>query len=772
MLNEVTKLVLLKFNGNFESGFQINLEIGEEGRAADRGIVGYLPPTVELSRCLLQWQQQYIRLGNNSRIKPQQIIYDGSILPQKQLVTSAKKLQLQFQQWLNSPSFYAVDKHLREELSRFEEVRILICSDRPQIYQLPWCCWDLLEHYPNLEIGISSFNFQRIPIKSKKHRHDKVRILAILGDARGLNLQTERDFLESLDCSEVVFLVEPTPQELYARLWQDSWDIVFFAGHSQTIAREGVLYLNQQDRLTIDQLKYGFKRAIASGLQLAIFNSCDGLGLAEELGKLSLPQSIVMRMPIPDIMAQEFIKHFLQAYAGGNSLYLATKMAREQLQGWEKQYPYSSWLPTIYQNPAVNPPLWADLHDYELKTLFSPTPFKLSQQSSVTTLIVSAIAVILVYLIQSWGWLESSELVAYDRLMSWRATLPADERVLVITIDDRDLSYQQDNGLALNMRGSISDTALDRLITRLQRGNPKAIASDVIHDFPFEPNLANTLAQSDNFFAICRVKIDRLNLSSVSAPSQLSKERVGFSNWAIDDDGAIRRQIIGMSPDEVCTSSQSLSLRLALKYLKDLPASYQSQGLLKIGDVTFPKLNSTSGGYSLPEAQGYQTLLNYRRALPQTIPLREALTISQSSLTKLIDRKLVLIGVVGYNHDLHYTPFSRGQQEKRLPGVIIHAQMIGNIISIVLGEQKSLWWPSDRLEMVWIAFWSIVGATIAVWHQSSLGKISLSIVGSLALVFVASWLLFFNGGWLIAIAPSLALLLSCAIALIYQKNRG
>ncbi len=769
MPNEATKLVLLKFNGNFESGFQINLEIGKEGQAADRGILGYLPPTRELNRYLLQWQQKYIQLGNNTRIKPQQIIYDGKILPHKQLIASANNLQLQFQQWLNSPSFYAVDKHLREELNRLEEVRILICSDRPQIYQLPWCCWDLLENYPNLEIGISNFNFRRVQTDSKMRRHHKVRILAILGDSRGLNLQADRHFLESLERCEVVFLVEPTPQELYARLWQASWDIVFFAGHSQTIDREGILYLNQQDCLTIEQLKYSFKKAIASGLQLAIFNSCDGLGLAEELGKLSLPQSIVMRMPIPDIMAQEFVKHFLQGYAEGNSLYLATKMAREQLQGWEKQYPYSSWLPTIYQNPAVIPPLWADLWNDDLTTWFDRARFKLLQPSSLATAMVSAIAVILVYLIQSWGWLESSELAAYDRFIGWRPTLAADERVLVITIDDNDLSYQHNSDLALNMRGSISDIALERLITRLESGNPKAIASDVIHDFPFKSDLAQTVAQSSNFFAICRVKIDQLNLDSISAPSQLPPERVGFSNWAIDNDGAIRRQIIGMSPDDICQSSQSLSLRLALKYLEDFPASYESQGLLKIGDATFPKLNPTSGGYRLPEAQGYQTLLNYRRTSPPTLPLKEALTMPESSLKRLIDGKLVLIGVVGYNQDLHYTPFSRGQQAKRLPGVIIHAQMVGSIVSAVLGEQKSLWWIGDRWEMAWIAFWSIVGAVMASRYRNSFGKTSLSIFTSLTLILLTSWLLFLNGGWLIAIAPSLALLLSWAIAFVYRN---
>ncbi|MGD1920083.1 MAG: hypothetical protein ACFCAD_15055 [Pleurocapsa sp.] len=212
----MTKLVILKFNGNFQSGFQVSLEIGEEGQSVERGFAGSLPPNVELSKTLAVWQQQYTQLDNNSRIKPKQIIYDGSIDPQKRLVTSAKKLQYEFQQWLNSSSFYSVDKHLREELDHAEIIRLLVCSDRPEIHQLPWCCWDLLENYPNLEIAISNFDFKRVVSKPKRHKHQKVRILAILGDAQGINLNADCDFLESLDGGEVIFLKEPTRQKLYS----------------------------------------------------------------------------------------------------------------------------------------------------------------------------------------------------------------------------------------------------------------------------------------------------------------------------------------------------------------------------------------------------------------------------------------------------------------------------------------------------------------------------------------------------------------------------
>lgn len=768
----MAKLVVLKFNGSLKSGFLVNLEIGQEGRSVDRGCVGSLPPAAHLNHCLVIWQQQYNRLGNNHRIKPQQIIYDGSINPHKQLIKSADRLRQILQQWLNSAEFNPIDKHLREELNREEAVRILISSDRPEIHQLPWCCWDLVENYPHLEIAYSNPNFTRVSIIPRLHPHHKVRILAILGDAQGINLEKDRSFLNEIKEGDVEFLVEPTPHELYERLWQKTWDIVFFAGHSKTLARQGILYLNAEDQLTIEQLRHGFKRAIASGLQLAIFNSCDGLGLAEELGQLSLPQSIVMRMPIPDIMAQQFVKYFLQAYAKGNSLYIAMRKAREQLQGWEKQFPCASWLPIIYQNPALIPPKWSDLH---VKHTLVPhlAKLRIQQQSFSSMLLITAIATCSIWLIQSWGWLEGGELNTYDRLMSWRFSPDSDERVLVITIDDEDRTYQREQGLKMDMRGSLADATLSQLINKLQLGQVKAIASDVIHDFPFETELADTIAQTDNYVGICRIntnQFDQQKLVSIAPPPQLTQQQLGFSNWAIDSDGTIRRQLLGMSPDSVCQSGLSLSLRLALKYLDGVSTEYDDQNPLKIGKTTFPKLQATSGGYHLPEAQGYQILLNYRQALPTTVSLREILTMPQQAINKLVEDKVVLIGVDGFNQDLHHTPYSRGQQAKRLPGVVIHALMTSQIIDTVLGERKLLGWVSDQLELLWIAFWSIIGSVMVIINRSSPIKIALAIAGSLALLFGYCWLFFLNGVWLLAIAPALALILSATLVTFYSRD--
>ena len=111
-----------------------------------------------------------------------------------------------------------------------------------------------------------------------------------------------------------------------------------------------------------NELEEALKTAIEKGLKLAIFNSCDGLGLAQALEKIHIPVVIVMREPIPNQVAQEFFQHFLTAFAIDQlPLYLAFQQARRKLQGLEDDFPAASWLPVICQNLAVEPPTWLQL---------------------------------------------------------------------------------------------------------------------------------------------------------------------------------------------------------------------------------------------------------------------------------------------------------------------------------------------------------------------------------------------------------------------------
>ncbi len=94
---------------------------------------------------------------------------------------------------------------------------------------------------------------------------------------------------------------------------------------------------------------------------MAIFNSCDGLGLANQLSELHLPQSIVMREPVPDAVAVEFLKHFFKEFTRNNSLFASVQKARKRLEPFKSDYPGAIWLPTICIGPNVEPLTWQGL---------------------------------------------------------------------------------------------------------------------------------------------------------------------------------------------------------------------------------------------------------------------------------------------------------------------------------------------------------------------------------------------------------------------------
>ena len=211
--------------------------------------------------------------------------------------------------------------------------------------------WDLLKNYPNLEMNINPSNFEQFTSSPG----DKSKVLVILGGDEGINVKEDEKKLKSLLGDRVQFLVKPNREELSDRLWEQSWDMLFFSGHSHTEGETGVIYINDTEKLTISDLKDALQKAIKSGLQLAIFNSCDGLGLAKDLADLNLPQMVVMREPIPDKVAQEFLKCFLDSFSTGKPFHLAVRDARERLELLENPFPSASCFPEIVQNLTPQP---------------------------------------------------------------------------------------------------------------------------------------------------------------------------------------------------------------------------------------------------------------------------------------------------------------------------------------------------------------------------------------------------------------------------------
>ena len=363
----MNKVVTLKFvNGSLERGFSVILQIANEGERASFQTIAQLPPAPEIPRFYHQWQTIYRSLGEPIRrvATPHRIEFmpeEATHVSSEDCDRIAERLSKRMNSWLRSESFRAAREGLLENLKRNDAIRLLLQTEDVQLKRLPWHLWDFFDRYPKAEIALSLSKYKRShPAASTS---PKVKILAVLGNSSGINIEADRILLGKLPNAKVRFCVKPKRQHINDRLWDEGWDLLFFAGHSSSHANgeTGQIQINDKESISLNRLKYGLSRAVKNGLKLAIFNSCDGLGLAKELAQLQIPQIIVMREPVPDMVAQAFLKSFLKAFSRGVPFYLAVREARERLQGLEDRFPCATWLPIICQHPAERPPTWASL---------------------------------------------------------------------------------------------------------------------------------------------------------------------------------------------------------------------------------------------------------------------------------------------------------------------------------------------------------------------------------------------------------------------------
>lgn len=315
-----------------------------------------------------------------------------------ELIELSQAFSKRINAWLGSTEFRKIEQQLRTQLKPSEEIRFIIETDDNLLRRLPWHLWEFFEDYPKAEVALSSVEYQKPNKLPVSNLSERVKILAILGNSKGIDINQDRTFLEKLsNRAKIKFLVEPNTSQFNEQLWQQGWDILFFAGHSCS-KEKGLLQINQTDMISLEQLRYALKQAISRGLKLAIFNSCDGLKLAQHLQDLYIPQVIVMREPVPDFVAQQFLKYFLDGFSSGKSLYAAVRSARERLQGLEKEYPCASWLPVIFQNPAEPPMLWPQQYipaKWENKTGSSATVFTVHARSVQTEMRLSPVTQVL-----------------------------------------------------------------------------------------------------------------------------------------------------------------------------------------------------------------------------------------------------------------------------------------------------------------------------------------------------------------------------------------
>ncbi len=378
-------------DGDFERGFEQNQLVVTVTTFESEitQIAAQLSPSPEIPESYQRWKNQYYSLLQKRKqrgFKNNQFTHISS----QDCGEQARTLRRQLHEWLQP-----LNLEIQAILQQYPDEEIHLVIHTPKVassetkdilHRLPWQEWDLFQDF-------SSNNTNTYPNKSVKNYIDeaalcfksyeantavafesskirRVRIISIFGDSEGIDTGADKELLSKLKKrgTELIYLTEPSRAD-FNTLWEEACDILFFAGHSETKSngQAGVININRHESLSLTDIKKTLGAAIGKGLKLAIFNSCDGLGLARELADLNLPYIIVWREVVPDVIAQKFIRYFLSSFASGKSLFASVREAKDKLfelaesQNSEKQLPGVTWLPIICQNTIEPPPSWSDL---------------------------------------------------------------------------------------------------------------------------------------------------------------------------------------------------------------------------------------------------------------------------------------------------------------------------------------------------------------------------------------------------------------------------
>ena len=514
------KVILNIGSGSLAAGYSsvIGEFLGESSTAqSSLRFSGKLPPAPELQALQQRWQKLYAAHNQDQALRIHLLDVEGIRYSLKDFQKCSTSLADRFNAWLSTPDFLSIDRALRTELKRDDNVQVIIETSDALLRRLPWHLWQLFEDYPLAELAFGAQQWRSLTTLPAKPKTSPptARILAVLGNSAGLDTGADLAALNRLSHPDnqgspgssdslnrsgqsnsahvtLSVLKSPTLRELHEQLWNpQGWDIFFFAGHSQTEGETGVIDLNQHERLTVAQIKHALSRAIANGLKIAIFNSCDGLGLAQQVADLQIPYVVVMREPVPDAVAQQFLQHLLFTFSDGLPFHLAVREARQRLAGLENTIPCASWLPVIWQNPTAPALYWkaffqqaesvSQLHaavtpQYQ-QAAIQPVPQPVStpqqawQKIGLKSLVISAC----ILGIRALGLLEPIELSAYDQLIRQRPTEAVDDRIVVVEVDEEATSQY---GYPL------PDAQLTALIDRLNMADPLAIGLDLHRSKP------------------------------------------------------------------------------------------------------------------------------------------------------------------------------------------------------------------------------------------------------------------------------------------------
>lgn len=383
------------------------------------------------------------------------------------------------------------------------------------------------------------------------------------------------------------------------------------------------------------------------------------------------------------------------------------------------------------------------------------------------SLIISFIVTSFLLLLNETGCFQVLEWLIFDQYFRLRPEEKVDSRLLIVTIDEPDLSQLR--------QWPLSDQLLADALNRIKQHNPRVIGLDLYRDFPIPPGtsaLEAIFGTTPHLFGV-----EKVGGTPVPPPPTLAQQdRVAMADIVMDDDGKVRRALLSVS--DRGNVRTTLGTAVALHYLAAqgiTPETLPEQEITRLADALFPRLQMNDGAYIRADVRGYQILLNFRGSdnLFETVSIIDLLEGRVPA--HLIRDRIVLIGSIAPSlNDFVYTPYGKSAltQTPQSPGVAIHAHIASQIVSTVLDQRPLIrTWPTIA-EWGWVFLWCSLGSgliLISRWQKrrglTALFSLILPVFGlSIGLVIINGvWLL--NGWWVPTIPALFGLITSVTVGL-------
>jgi adenylate cyclase len=369
------------------------------------------------------------------------------------------------------------------------------------------------------------------------------------------------------------------------------------------------------------------------------------------------------------------------------------------------------------------------------------------------------------------GWLVSWELGAFDGYLRLRPALTSEPPVAMVWIREQEFTKY---GYPL------PDRVLADALERILGLGPRAVGIDLYRDRPTGEgwdDLRNLFLSNPQVVIV--EKLADANHPAVPPPPFLpDRSQVGFSDIMLDVDGVTRRGLLFLH-DEKGQAFLSFSLQLARRHLYPdgltMTADPEHPEFVRIGATTLPPFHSDLGGYKRADDQGYQYLLDCRRANGSYPSATFSQVLAGEVDAALFRDRVVVVGTASPSvKDYFQTPSGFLLGEDRLTyGAELHAHAIDQLTRYARGQDAPIASLTEPREALWIFVWCLLGAVVAIRVRSPLSLV-LTLMLELAVLLGGGYLAFLAAWWIPVVPAALGSLGSSGLVVAYiiQQERA